>query len=245
MTSQATDLRPPSPAAGWAVHAFTASGVVMGLLALVAAMEGRAVDCLLWLGGQLLLDGVDGALARAARVSEGVPRFDGDIMDLVIDYFTYVIVPLILIMAPGVLPAGWEVPAGAAVLLSACYHYGRRDAKTADYYFNGFPAWWNIVAAYVVVLRPPPAVTLALVVALVVLTAAPVQFIHPFRVKRMRTLTLAVTAVWGAATVWMVVRHPAIDRVAVALSLAGAVYLVAVGLARTIRGPDTASVPAS
>lgn len=242
MPAPLTSARPPSALAGWAVHAFTASGVVMGLLALLAAMDGRAVECLLWLGAQLLLDGVDGSLARAARVREGVPGFDGDTLDLVIDYFTFVVVPLLLIIEPGVLPAGWEVPMGSLVLLTACYHYGRRDVKTADYYFNGFPAWWNIVAIYVVVLRPPPVATLVLVAVLSALTVAPVHFIHPFRVKRLRTFTLAATAAWGVSTLWMVLRHPVVDRAPAAVSLACAAYLTAVGFARTLRGrPDTAA----
>lgn len=217
----------------------------MGLLALLAAMEGRPIECLLWLGAQLLVDAVDGSMARAARVREAVPRFDGDTLDLVIDYLTFVVVPLLLIMRPGVLPAGWELPAGAAVLLSACYHYGRRDMKTVDYYFNGFPAWWNVVAAYVVVLRLPPTANLALVAAGVVLTAAPVCFIHPFRVRRARSLTLAVTAVWSISSVWMLLRYPAVEAPAVAVSLASAAYLVGIGVARTLRGPDAVPVPAA
>jgi phosphatidylcholine synthase len=195
------------------------------------------VDCLLWLGAQLLLDGVDGSLARAARVREALPRFDGDILDLVIDYFTFVVVPLLLILEPGVLPPGWELPAGAAVLLSACYHYGRRDVKTPDFYFNGFPAWWNVIAAYVVVLNPAPWAALALVAVSVALTFAPVQFIHPFRVRHLRAANLAVTAAWGVSTVWMILRVPRLDLAAVAVSLACAAWLTGVGVMRTVRGP--------
>lgn len=232
--------RPPSRVLAWGVHAFTASGIVMGLLALLAAQAGHAREALLWLAAITAVDGVDGTLARAARVSEAVPRVDGATLDLVLDYFTWVIVPAVMLLAPGVLPAGTGRVAAAAVLVSALYHYSRTDIKTPDYYFNGFPAWWNVVVAYLLALGSGPRVNLAVVAAGVLLTFSPVKFIHPVRVRDFRRANLVATAVWSVATTVLLARYPARPPALAALSLAAAAHLVGVGVLRTLRGPRPA-----
>lgn len=199
--------RPPARvAAAWAVHAFTASGVVTALLAIAALIAGDLRLALLWLGAALIIDGFDGPMARKVRVTEYAPRFDGAVLDLVIDYLTYTVIPALLIYRFGLVPPGWEIPAAAWIMTTSLYCFGNREMKTADNYFSGFPATWNLVVLYFHVLGSGPWLNLAVIAALGILTFVPFKYIHPFRVAMLRPLTLAVTALWALATFWLVFR---------------------------------------
>lgn len=201
--------KPPPPrarvAAAWAVHAFTASGVVTGLLAIAALIAGDLRLALLWLGAALIIDGFDGPMARKVRVNEYAPRFDGAVLDLVIDYLTYTVIPALLIYRFGLVPDGWGIPAAAYIMMTSLYCFGNREMKTEDYYFSGFPAAWNLVVLYFYIAGSGPWLNLAVIAALGILTFVPLKFIHPFRVKTLRPLTLTVTALWAGATFWLVV----------------------------------------
>ncbi|MEL7172356.1 MAG: CDP-alcohol phosphatidyltransferase family protein, partial [Pseudomonadota bacterium] len=124
-------------ARAWAVHAFTASGAVLGFLALAALIEGNLQAAFLWLGLALAVDGVDGTLARKARVKEVVPQVDGDTLDNVIDYFTYVIIPAMAIYWYGFVPDGWATATAALVCGVSCYTFANAEMKSKDYYFVG------------------------------------------------------------------------------------------------------------
>ncbi len=141
----------------WLVHAFTATGALLAYLALEAGIAGDARAALLWLVAATAIDAVDGVFARLARVKERTPLFDGALLDNIIDYLTFVFVPVVLLRHSALLPDG---PAGlavaAAVLLSSAYGFCRLDAKTADHFFTGFPSYWNIVAAYMIAFRLRP-----------------------------------------------------------------------------------------
>src|SRR5215213_7993210 len=170
----------------WSVHIFTATGAVIALLALRAVEEHRWTAALLWLFAALVVDGIDGTLARATRTKELAPRIDGDVLDLVIDYLNYVFVPTIFMLEAGMLPQTLALPLAGLIQLSSLYVFARKDMKTEDGYFRGFPALWNVVALYLFVLKPGQGIAAAFVVALVVMTFAPVHVIHPFRARDYR-----------------------------------------------------------
>lgn len=193
-------------AAAWAVHAFTASGVITALLAIAALIAGDLRLALLWLGAALIIDGFDGPMARKVRVSEYAPRFDGAILDHVIDYLTYTVIPALLIYRFGLVPEGWEIPAAAWIMTTSLYCFGNREMKTHDNYFSGFPAAWNLIVLYFYVLGTGGWLNLAIIAVLGILTFVPFKYIHPFRVATLRPLTLAVTALWALATFWLVLR---------------------------------------
>ena len=193
-------------AAAWAVHAFTASGVITALLAIAAVITGDLRLALLWLGAALIIDGFDGPMARKVRVSEYAPRFDGAILDHVIDYLTYTVIPALLIYRFGLVPAGWEIPAAAWIMTTSLYCFGNREMKTHDNYFSGFPAAWNLIVLYFYVLGTGDWLNLAIIAVLGILTFVPFKYIHPFRVANLRPLTLTVTALWALATFWLVLR---------------------------------------
>ena len=190
--------------AAWAVHAFTASGVVTGLLAISALIAGDFRLALLWLGAALLIDGFDGPMARKVRVTEFAPSMDGAILDLVIDYLNYTVIPALLVYRFGLVPTGFAIPAAAWIMMTSLYCFGNRDMKTEDNYFQGFPAVWNLVVLYFYITASGPWTNLIVIIALGVLTFVPLKFIHPFRVVRLRALTIAMTGAWGALTVVLV-----------------------------------------
>ena len=223
--------------AAWAIHALTAAGAVLALLALAAVESGRAREALVWLLAALVIDGVDGTLARHARVSERLPRIDGPALDLVVDYLTYVFVPAWFLWRLGAFPPPVALPLTALILLSALYTFARRDMKTSDGYFRGFPALWNVVALYLYVAAPPPWLAAAVAIVLIVMTFAPVHVVHPFRVRDFGMGPPAAASIWGLATLSLLL--PLDDRsrdVALGVSLAAAAVLVAMGLVRTVRG---------
>jgi phosphatidylcholine synthase len=223
--------------AAWAIHALTAAGAVLALLALAAVESGRAREALVWLLAALVIDGVDGTLARHARVSERLPRIDGPALDLVVDYLTYVFVPAWFLWRLGAFPPPVALPLAALILLSALYTFARRDMKTSDGYFRGFPALWNVVALYLYVAALPPWLAAAVAIVLIVMTFAPVHVVHPFRVRDFGVGPPAAASLWGLATLSLLL--PLDDRsrdLALGGSLAAAAVLVAMGLVRTVRG---------
>jgi phosphatidylcholine synthase len=232
--------------AAWAVHAFTASGVVTGLLAISALIAGDFRLALLWLGAALLIDGFDGPMARRVRVTEFAPRFDGAILDLVIDYLNYTVIPALLVYRFGLVPAGFAIPAAAYIMTTSLYCFGNRDMKTSDNYFQGFPAVWNIVVLYIYITASGPWLNLLLIAALGILTFVPLKFVHPFRVRAFRSLTLAMTGAWAGLTLALVLdsapgRAPAEAMpVAYAAFLAVSLYFLGLCLWRSFRGAGAA-----
>jgi phosphatidylcholine synthase len=219
-------------AAAFAVHVFTACGAACALLALFAAVETKWTQMFLWLGVALLIDGVDGTLARRLRVAELLPRWSGDILDFAVDFTTYVFVPAYAIAAGGLLPASVALALGLIVAVTGALYFADRQMKTADSYFRGFPVLWNVVAFYLFLLKPPPWLAALAVVVLAAATFAPVHFVHPIRVPRWRIINLAALAAWAALALTAL----ALDLdppgwVAAALA-ALAIYFVAVGLLR-------------
>lgn len=221
----------------WGVHLFTAIGAVLALLALLA-IEGRQPEmALLWLFLALVVDGVDGMLARAAKVRQRLPRIDGDALDLVVDYLTYVLVPVWFLLRGRYLPEALALPLGAAILVSSLYVFARRDMKTDDGYFRGFPALWNVVAFYLFVLQPAQAVNAAVVIAFVLMTFAPVHVLHPFRARDYGPLPAALAIMWTASTAALLL---SLERpwwlALVSVSLGSAGVLIGLGLRRSARG---------
>ncbi|WP_129790559.1 phosphatidylcholine/phosphatidylserine synthase [Sphingosinicella sp. CPCC 101087] len=224
--------------AAWLIHAFSASGAILALLALEAIGRGELRLALLWLGIALAVDGVDGTLARRFRVKERAARIDGAVLDLVIDYLNYVFVPTIFIWQAGLVPAALAVPLGALIQLSSLYVFARSDMKTEDNYFRGFPALWNVVALYLYVAAPGATAGAIIVFALALSSFAPIHFVHPFRVRDYGPWLPLLTLTWAGATAALL--WPGWSDGAAAAwfwsSTASAAMLLILGLVRTARG---------
>ncbi|MGY1769809.1 CDP-alcohol phosphatidyltransferase family protein [Blastococcus sp. SYSU D00813] len=222
--------------AGAAVHAYTALGTVVGFLIVIAAIDGE-VEAALWLGlVALFIDGTDGMLARRTRVKQTIPWFDGALLDNIVDYLTYVFAPVVLLWTTGHLPdgpLGWVL--AALPLLASSYQFCRVDAKTDDHTFLGFPSYWNVVAFYAIVLDASEPVLAAFLVAFSVLVFVPIRFLYPSRSGVLRTLSLALSAVWAVTYAVLLLQYPDPHPLVAALSLAYVVYYWAVSLWMTAR----------
>lgn len=185
-----------TPAVAWSIHLFTGTGIVFGLLGLLGVLDESPRAALLWLMVAQVVDGLDGPMARACAVKLLVPKVDGNTMDLVIDYVTCVLAPAVFIHQFHLLPRNLSLFGTGLILVSSLYAFSRTDLMTVDHYFNGFPAMWNLAVNVMWVLNTRRTVNLVVVIALVVLTFAPVQFPHPLRVRVNRSVTIPITVVW-------------------------------------------------
>ncbi len=183
------------------VHVFTALGIVCALFATQAISDKSWTALFAWLGVAFLIDGIDGTFARLVNVSQRLPRFSGERLDLVIDYVTYVFVPAWALLEAGFLPGTVGFVLAALILLSSLFHFSDEDSKADDLSFIGFPAIWNIVAFYLFAFAVPPALAMAVVALCVVLTFVPMKWVHPLRVERLMGITIAATLAWSVAAV--------------------------------------------
>ena len=215
------------------VHVFTATGAALALLALILATGGHWAGMFFCLGLALLVDGLDGPMARAFEVEKLLPRWSGNTLDLVVDFTTYVFVPAFAIAASGLLPHVLAIPAGIVVVITGALYFADRDMKTDDNYFRGFPAVWNLAAFYLYLLEPPEWAAAIAIVVLAGLSFAPIKFLHPLRVQRWRTINIALLAAWAVLAFIAIVQDlsPGL-YVTLPLSLI-AVYFFLIGLLRT------------
>lgn len=224
-----------SEAKAWSVHAVTASGVILALLALLAVLDGRPQVCLLWLGLALLVDGLDGTLARKFDVKGVLPHFDGSTLDLVIDYLTYVFIPAIFVYRFIPLPEYSLLLAVGVILLSSLFCFCNLNMKSQDNYFVGFPAAWNVVIVYLYLLDFAPWLSLATILLLSGLTLSKMKFLHPFRVKQLMPLNIGVTLLWMAVSAVLIVQYPLNQAWLLLIWGLASVYFVAICLWRTAR----------
>lgn len=219
-------------AAAFAVHVFTACGAGCALFALLAAVGAHWSAMFAWLGLALAIDGIDGSLARRLRVAEVLPRWSGEVLDLVVDILNYVFVPAYALVAGGLLPHPLAVPLGLVIVVTGVLYFADRSMKTADNYFRGFPAIWNAAVFYLFLLKLPDLITAAIVVALAVLTFAPVRFIHPVRITRLRMLTLAALVLWALLALVAVWHNLEPNPWITAILCVLAIYFVGIGFLR-------------
>ena len=197
---QGTELQPSqaSPglrAAAFSVHVFTALGAGVALLAMMEAVREHWTAMFWWLGVALVIDGIDGPIARRLDVARLQPNWSGEVLDLVVDFVTYVFVPAYAITASGLL---WPLAApilGVGIAVSGALYFADRRMKSDDNHFRGFPGLWNMAAFYLFLLHWPPAASSLSVAALIALTFMPFHVVHPVRVARLRWLTLSLIAI--------------------------------------------------
>lgn len=222
-------------AAAFAVHVFTACGAACALLALVAAVRNEWPVMFTWLGVALVIDGVDGALARRLHVAKVLPRWSGEVLDLVVDILNYVFVPAYALAASGLLPEHLAIALGVLIVVTGSLYFADGLMKTSDFYFRGFPALWNIAAFYLFILRPRPWISVVIIVALSALTFVPFHVIHPVRIAHLRAVTTVALVVWTMLAAVAVAQslNPASWTVAALCLLA--LYFVVIGFFRRHR----------
>jgi len=184
-------------ALAFSVHIFTALGAGFALLALVAAVSHDWALMFAWLGVALIIDGIDGTFARAVDTRANAPRWSGEVLDLVVDFTTYVFVPAYAIVSADLMPHEWALPAGFIIAVTAALYFADGNMKSADNHFVGFPALWNLVAFYLLLVRPTPWIAIVTVAVFAVMTFLPIEFVHPVRVRRLRWLNTSALALWS------------------------------------------------
>jgi phosphatidylcholine synthase len=219
----------------WLVHALTASGAVFGLLALIAITEERYILAFAWMGVTIAIDAVDGTLARLFQVKRHLPMIDGETLDNIMDYFTYVIVPAFFLYQTGIVPGYMGVFSCFAITLASAYQFCQTDAKTADFYFTGFPSYWNVLVFYLFFLGLPATVNLILVLILAVAVFVPVKYVYPSRTRALRPLTVVLSTAWGLMLLVVLLRYPEDERPLLYLSLVYVVYYFALSFFLTWR----------
>jgi len=230
--AESSDKTIPPRVAAFAVHIFTACGAACALLALIAAVGADWPKMFVWLGIALIIDGVDGTFARRLHTAELLPRWSGDVLDLVVDILTYVFVPAYAIATSGLLPQVLAIPLGAIIVVTGSLYFADRQMKTTDYYFRGFPALWNVAAFYLFLLKLPPWLGAVAVVALAALTFVPFHVVHPVRISHLRAITVAALAVWALLAIIAVADGLAPGFWTVAALCVLAIYFVGIGFLR-------------
>lgn len=225
--------------AAWLVHLFTASGAVFGVLSLWAIHEGLYIESFWLMAVAIFIDAVDGTLARRAKTKEAVPKVDGALLDNIVDYFTYVLVPAFFILATDLLPPGWGLVGVSVLVLASAYQFSQLEAKTDDHFFKGFPSYWNIVVFYLFVMQTSIWVNLFVVLLLSLLIFVPIKYVYPSRLEYLspnrwlRRGMLGATLMWAAATAAMLWMYPNIQPVFVYTSIGYVVFYTLVSLYRT------------
>lgn len=232
-----TDIYPPllpskrEKALAWSVHFFTATGAMWGLLGLIAIMQQQWKAVFLWFIVASFVDGVDGLLARRFKVKGVLPDFDGALLDNILDYLTYVILPaLFLYNMEGLLPRGWELFAAGLIAMTSTYQFCQSDAKTDDHTFKGFPSYWNVVAFYLFTMNANPWVNLAILVVLGILVFVPVKYAYPSRMVRYQQPTVALAVVWSLMVLAILFLMPSQPLWLVYASLFFPIYYVGISL---------------
>ena len=218
----------------WSTHFFTASGVIWGFLAILAITSHDWLAAFVWMAAATFVDSFDGLLARRARVKEVVPQFDGALLDNMVDFLNYVIIPAFFIYEAGFLPERFAHFGVFCVMLSSAYQFCQSDAKTDDHYFKGFPSYWNILAFYLLFLGLSPWANLFITVGLAILVFVPIKYVYPSRTEQFRKATMIMSLLWGIICITMMVQYPNTDQRLVWLSLIFAVYYIAISLYATL-----------
>jgi phosphatidylcholine synthase len=216
----------------WAVHFYTAAGAAAGIIALDRIARGDFRSALIVMAITLFVDSTDGPLARSLNVHERLPFFDGGLLDNVVDYLTYVVIPVFFMLRSGILAddaAGLTV--ASFIMVASAYAFCRTDAKTADHYFRGFPSYWNLAAFYLFCLRWPHLANASLLSALAVMEFLPIKFIYPNRTEPLRGLTLTLAFIWAVVTALMLPAAPSYNPLLLYTSLAFIVYYFAMSFA--------------
>lgn len=224
---------------GWLVHAFTASGACVGLLALLAIYEHNLLLALWLMSGAIFIDAVDGMFARMFKIKQTIPEVDGALLDNIVDFFNYTLVPCFFLLVTDLLPEYWRILCVMAITFSSAYQFTQVDAKTTDHFFKGFPSYWNIAVFYLFFWQMSIVTNMVILLSLAVLSFVPIKYVYPSRLdyltdnKYLRFGMVLMTVVWGAATSGLLWLYPTSNQFLVAISMGYTLLYIGISLYRT------------
>ena len=225
---------------GILVHLLTGFGIVAGFFALIAVMNSSQKEAFLWLGLAFLIDSIDGTLARKFNVKKNLPNIDGQMLDSIIDFFNYVIIPSIMIYWFRYVPDQFLVLIPAILILISIYSYVNLNILTNDNYYNGFPAIWNVVVLYFYIFGTSQYINLIFLIILIFLKFSPLKCIHPLRVKKFRSLSIFFAIIWFINSVLLIVIkdlniNPVYEVFLMFLWVVSNIYFISVSIFKTFR----------
>jgi len=224
---------------GWSIHAFTASGACFGILSLYAIYQHQLYVAFWLMGVAILIDAVDGMFARMVNIKEVVPEIDGTLLDNIVDFVNYVIVPCFFLLASDLLFGMWKWFAVMVVILASTYQFTHTDAKTSDHFFKGFPSYWNIAVFYLYCWQLSPIYNALILIALSTLSFIPIKYVYPSRLdylthnKYLRFGMIGLTLLWGLATTGLLWLYPVTNNFLVLISFGYVLFYIAISLYRT------------
>jgi phosphatidylcholine synthase len=222
-------LRSPKTLRAWSVHLFTATGAVWGLMAIIAIIQHQWQAAFFWMGAAVVVDSVDGTLARRFEVKGMLPDFDGALLDNIIDYLTYVLIPALFLYEAGLVPDALALFSAVIMILASAYQFCQADAKTEDNFFKGFPSYWNIVVLYLFLLQTGSWINFAVILFCAIMVFVPTKYAYPSRMSRFQKLTLTLTVLWAAAILTALWQHPNLTWLAW-VSVLYLIYYIAISL---------------
>lgn len=224
---------------GWLIHIFTASGAVVGLMALQAIVQHQYLYTFWLMIAAIFIDAVDGLFARLIKIKTAVPEINGELLDNIVDFLNYTIVPAFFLLVTDILPPQWCFLSVIAITLSSAYQFSQVDAKTEDHFFKGFPSYWNIVVFYLFFWQMSPWVNMSIVLGLSLLSFVPIKYVYPSRLDYLtsnwllRLSMLVATILWGLTIAGLLWIYPVTNPTLVMVSMAYLVLYVALSLYRT------------
>lgn len=224
---------------GWLIHAFTASGAFVGLLALMAIHQQKPLVALWMMFITIAIDAVDGMFARMVQIKIAVPEVDGALLDNIVDFFNYTIVPAFFLLCVPIVPTHWCTYCVAAIVFSSAYQFTQVDAKTSDHFFKGFPSYWNIAVFYLFFWQMDLRVNGSILFVLSVLSFVPIKYVYPSRLdyltkhNMLRIAMLFVTVMWGFATAGLLWVYPKSNPILVFISMSYLILYAVISLYRT------------
>jgi phosphatidylcholine synthase len=218
---------------GFSIHTFTALGAIAGLFALSAILLGEIRQGLVWLIICQILDGLDGVFARRFDVKTHAPQINGTTLDLVIDYVTCVVVPVVLMLELELLPSSWEIMIAGLIFFTSALWFARSDQETEDSWFNGFPASWNLVIPSFIILEIAHNWVIIISILFCFAQLTTIKFPHLVKVKTLRPLTLSLTFVYFCALTALSIEFPDGPEVLKILLVIAPLYVVLLAVWRT------------
>lgn len=225
--------------AAWLVHLLTASGGVLGLFSLYAIHRGWFPTAFLLMATTIVIDSIDGTLARKVGVKALVPGIDGSLLDNLVDYLNYVLVPAFFILVADLLPYGAAAVTAGLITIASAYQFSQCDAKTGDHFFKGFPSYWNIVIFYLFLWQTHPVFNLFILLVLVPLVFVPIKYVHLLRLEHvtrhpvLKKIILCASVVFAGVNIVMFSIYPDTNRFLVVLSVTYIALYATVSLYRT------------
>jgi phosphatidylcholine synthase len=217
----------------WSVHLFTATGAIWGFLSLRAVYAHEWKLAIVWMAVAMFVDGFDGTLARWFDVKTYASGVDGALLDNILDYFNYTVVPAFFLVEAELLPSALALPGAFAILIASAYQFTQVDAKsdeTNEYFFKGFPDYWNIMVIYMLIMGLNPWLNLVFLLFFAVLVFVPVKYIYPTRTVRLKRLTLALTYIYAVIGIIGLILFPNVPAWIIYASFVYVAYYVGLSL---------------